>query len=422
MENAVDKDLKATKFAFFLFMLYMVSFFIRLPARLPILGAIRFDLLLVAAIFCLIISSKVKVQDTSKISRYIIFLFSAAIVAIPFASWPGTVLGTGIPALIKASIFFYFTFKLVLSEKRLKIVIYLFLFSNTFRVLEPFVLNQLFGYWGSQTSFGWDQVNRLSGGPYDVINANGLAFVIACILPFYHYLFGGGTFKRKLIYWALTPIFLYTMTLTLSRSGLLAVGIIYAVIFLKSNQKFVMAALGTLVLIVGFSTLNDVQRDRYLSIFSSDTKSSASAEGRLSGLGRDLDVAMLKPILGHGLGTSREANWNFGGNDQPSHNLWLEVFQELGVVGLVIFFLYTKEIYKGFKKTSRIIQLSPNASPFMKTCLPAMQVWLVMNILFSFASYGLTSYEWYLFGGFSAVMARLATKVDESKSEGLRQK
>lgn len=417
MNHNLEKDLKATRLAFFLFMLYMISFFIRLPARLSILGAIRLDLLLVASIFILIVISKVKNKDPSNISRYITYLFAWSILSIPFASWPGTVLSGGIPDLIKASIFFYFTYKLVINERRLKIIVYVFLACNTFRVLEPFALNQFFGYWGSRTSFGWDQVDRLSGGPYDVINANGLAFVIACILPFYHYLFGCGNFKRKLIYWMLTPILLYTMTLTLSRSGLLAVGIIYAVIFIKSNNKFIMASLGVIVLITGFSTLNDVQRDRYLSIFSSDAKSSASAEGRLSGLERDLDVALMKPISGHGLGTSREANWNFAGNDQPSHNLWLEVFQELGLIGLVIFFLYTKEIYGGFRKTSRAVILSSESSSFMRICLPAMQVWLIMNILFSFASYGLTSYEWYLFGGFSAVMARLSLNDDKFIAE-----
>lgn len=402
-----DKDLKATRLAFFLFMLYMVSFFIRLPARLSILGAVRFDMLLVAAIFILILLSKYKSKDPSSISRYIIYIFVWSILTLPFASWPGTVLGSGVPDLIKATIFFYFTFKLVLNEKRLKIAVYVFLFCNTFRVLEPLILNQLYDYWGSKTSFGWDQVNRLSGGPYDVINANGLAFVIACILPFYHYLFGGGNFRRKLVYWILAPVLLYTMTLTLSRSGLLAVGIIYGVIFLKSKKKLILASLGMAVIIVGFSTLNEVQRDRYLSIFSSDAKSSSSAEGRLSGLERDLGVALIKPVSGHGLGTSREANWNFAGSDQPSHNLWLEVFQELGLVGLVIFFLYTKEIYTRFKQTHKTINTSAEASAFMRSCLIAMQVWLVMNILFSFASYGLTSYEWYLFGGFSAVIARM---------------
>jgi hypothetical protein len=39
-----------------------------------------------------------------------------------------------------------------------------------------------------------------------------------------------------------------------------------------------------------------------------------------------------------------------------------------------------------------------------------MQVWLAMNIVFSFASYGLSSYEWYLFGGLSVVLQQLASK------------
>ena len=38
----------------------------------------------------------------------------------------------------------------------------------------------------------------------------------------------------------------------------------------------------------------------------------------------------------------------------------------------------------------------------------AMVVWLLMNIFFSFASYGLSSYEWYLFAGLSVVTKRLA--------------
>src|SRR5690606_29958836 len=136
------------------------------------------------------------------------------------------VISKGMPALIKAAIFFYFTYKLVLNERRLKIMVYIFILANTFRVIEPLYLNLTQGYWGSKTAFGWDQVNRLQGAPHDIVNANGLAFVIASILPFYHYLFGTKSIWRKLIYWALTPVLLYTMSLTLSRSGLLAVAII----------------------------------------------------------------------------------------------------------------------------------------------------------------------------------------------------
>ena len=40
-----------------------------------------------------------------------------------------------------------------------------------------------------------------------------------------------------------------------------------------------------------------------------------------------------------------------------------------------------------------------------------------MNILFSFASYGLSSYEWYLFGGLIVVTKRLATENGKGLAE-----
>jgi putative inorganic carbon (HCO3(-)) transporter len=415
MTTAVERDLKATKVAFVLFMFFMLSFFLRFPSRLPILGALRIDLLVVAAIFGLILLAKMEKQDDSPIAKYLKILSIYVLVSLPFVTWPGTALGQGLPNFIKASIFFFFTYRLVLSEQRLKVMVYIFILANTFRVIEPLFLNLTQGYWGSKTTFGWDQVNRLAGSPHDIINSNGLAFVIASILPFYHYLFGTQGFLKKLIYLALLPILLYTMTLTLSRSGILAVAIIYGVVFFKSNKKGLFVILGLVGLLTFFASLNDVQRDRYLSIFSSDTKSSATAEGRVSGLWSYWDVAMIKPVFGHGLGSSAEANWNFGGNAQRAHNLWLEVLQELGLVGLIIYIFYTKEIYKGFKNTNRVMRENSNSSDFLKSCLPAMQVWLAMNFLFSFASYGLLSYEWYLFGGFSAAIARLANDKNQQK-------
>lgn len=407
--TTLDKQLAETKTAFVLYMVFMLSFFLRIPNRLPILGMLRLDLLLVLLIFLTIIKLKTDQTAEAKIAKYIKMLFISAVISLPFVTWPGTAIGQGIPNLIKATIFFFFTYKLVLNESRLKIMVYLFLFVNTYRILEPLVLHFTIGYWGSHTTYGWDQVDRLSGGPYDIIGPNGLAFVIATVIPFYHYLFGTRSFKYKLIYWLLLPAFLFTMALTLSRSGILAIAIIYAVVFLKSKSKFILAAIAIVGGLAFFNSLNEVQQDRYLSIFSSDAKSSKTAQGRTDSWVTYYDVGMRKPIFGHGLGSSKEANFNFAGRAQPAHNLWLEVFQELGVVGLVIFMLYAREIYAGFKITNAKMNSYADASLFLKRCVPAMQVWLAMNFLFSFASYGLTSYEWYMFGGFSAVFARLAT-------------
>lgn len=416
--STLEEDLKNTKTAYVLYMCYLVSFFLHIPARLSFLGALRVDLLLIALILFLVSKTKLNMKAQSKIPKLILILLGYAILVLPFTTWPGTVLGRGIPDFIKAVIFFFFTYKLILNEDRLKKIVYLFMFCNTFRVLEPLFLHVTQGYWGSRTTMGWEYVDRLSGAPSDIVNANGLAFIIASIIPFYHYLFCAKGFLYKLMYWALLPLLLYTMTLTLSRSGLLAVVIIYGVVFLKSQQKAILAVLA-IGGVVGFlAILNDVQRDRYLSIVDSDhTQSGASAEGRVSGWSRDFEVAMVKPVFGHGLGTSAEANWNFAGETHKSHNLWTEVLQELGFVGLFIWTFYVLEIYRGFRATNYAIKDNPNASAFIKSCLPAMQVWLMMNFLFSFASYGLTSYEWYLFGAFSVVIQRLVTLPSASDDE-----
>jgi putative inorganic carbon (HCO3(-)) transporter len=403
-----EKALKETKTPFVLFMCFMVSFFLHIPARLPILGLFRVDLLLVLFTFMLIMKVKSDEKSGTKVAYYLKILFIYVLVSLPFVTWPGTALGQGFPNLIKAAVFFFFTYRLVLNEERLKIMVYLFIIVNSLRVVEPLVLHLTTGYWGEQTTFGYDQTDRLAGAPSDVIGANGLAFVIATLLPFYHYLLGAGKFKAKLLYLLILPVFMFTMALTLSRTGILAVAIIYGVVFLKSNKKFLLVIVGTMGILGFFHSLNEVQQDRYLSIFSSDTKSSESAQGRTDGWVTYYDVAMVRPIFGHGLGASKEANWHYGGHAQLAHNLWLEVAQELGCIGLVIFILYAKEIYKGFTLTNKAIRDRPDASPFLKNCLPAMQAWLVMNFLFSFASYGLTSYEWYLFGGFSAALARIA--------------
>jgi hypothetical protein len=59
------------------------------------------------------------------------------------------------------------------------------------------------------------------------------------------------------------------------------------------------------------------------------------------------------------------------------------------------------------------------AGSFVPRLIDAMQVWLIMNLVFSFASYGLSSYEWYLFGGLSVVLQRLAesgAKTEQDKA------
>ncbi len=62
---------------------------------------------------------------------------------------------------------------------------------------------------------------------------------------------------------------------------------------------------------IGFTMLSADMQDRYLSIFGKGEKNAATADERLEGMQEQLHVVMHRPLFGHGLGTSAEANYHF---------------------------------------------------------------------------------------------------------------
>ncbi|WP_323750787.1 O-antigen ligase family protein [Marinobacter sp.] len=364
------------------------------------------DFIIVSIICFLIFLNRSRLKSNfDDSSRYLFYIFCFAILTLPFVHWPGSVINNGIVLFIKGAIFYFFTVSLVVSEKRLKLTVFVFVLCNLLRVIEPLVLNVTSGYLGSATYLGDGEfAGRLSGAPSDVVNPNGLAFIIATVIPFLHYVMAPINRFMFSVYIFLMPILLYAMALTLSRSGIIALCIIALGVWIKSSHKFLLVIVGIFSVFLIYANLNDVQKDRYFSIVSDEAQQSGTADGRIDGWFVDLKVAMNRPLIGHGLGTSREANWNVAGIDRVSHILWAEVWQEIGAIGLLLFIFYLKSMVKNFLQAGCLVKKNLYRSDFVYRCLEAMQVWLLMNFLFSFASYGLKSYEWYFFGGLSVVV------------------
>jgi O-antigen ligase len=93
-----------------------------------------------------------------------------------------------------------------------------------------------------------------------------------------------------------------------------------------------------------------------------------------------------------------------------AHNLYAEVAQELGFIGLLIFILYILSIFKELKNAT--IQWHPAETQvisFTQVSYYALWVFFFMNLVFSLASYGLSSYEWYLMPALIVVLGRIQT-------------
>lgn len=95
-----------------LYLLFTVSWFLHLSARLPFLGDVRVDFLLILSMLATIVIGKksdIQQNTSNDISRALTILFVYVVVTLPFVQWPGSVLNAGIPNFIKVIIFYYFT-------------------------------------------------------------------------------------------------------------------------------------------------------------------------------------------------------------------------------------------------------------------------------------------------------------------------
>jgi O-antigen ligase len=274
------------------------------------------------------------------------------------------------------------------------------------------------GYWGSSAhSTVGGQLStllRLSGAPHDVVNPNQLAWVIVSMVPFVFYLLWKGGVSGKILALLAAPSFLYSLLLTGSRSGLLSlIFVLLAMVYFSRRRVrnlVVVAVIAFPVALYSFGILGSDMQTRYLSLVDDTVAGADTVQGRIDGWGRGIKSISNNPLFGNGLGTSRETNFNvLGGRAQITHNLYLEIFQETGLVGFTLFMLFIVAIFKSLRETKLLLAAQGRKeSDWLFRLATATQVWLVMDLFYSLSCFGLRSWEWYFFGGIATLCLALA--------------
>ena len=404
---------------FALYIYFLIDFFLHLSARIPGYGQIRPTLILVILIAGLLFVQRERFTGRGKepIFTAIFVLLGYIVVSVPLVEFPGSVVKNNLPDFVKAIVFLFFTAQIVDSEKRLKIFLLVFVGCQVFRVLEPLFLNITTGYWGSKTYLGVEEgfASRLGGAPADVINPNGLGFVLVTAIPFLHYLMFTGRWKAKLLYLALMPCLLYALILTMSRGALLALFVVAWMVFKESSHKLMLIVVAIAIAMGGWGVMNSAQKDRYISLVSSDAGQSKGVDGRFNLIIHEFQLGFERPIVGHGLGTTAESKFHSWGRRQASHNMYGELVIELGLIGAVIFLVFIARIYQRFRQNSELLQASPTddgSLVFYSNLNRALIAVFWMYALYSLNYYGLSQYYWYLLGGLAVAFGRtLESKV-----------
>jgi len=411
--------LQVSTLCFGAYLYFITDYFLRFSARLPGYGAIRPTVVVFLFICVLLLfqqdrlKSKVKDPIFKAFFALVIYIF----ISLPFVEWPGSVIRGNAEAFIKAASFLFFTVFIIDSEKRLKIFLWVFLGCQVFRVLEPLYLNLTEGYTGSRTYLGGGEfAGRLAGAPADVINPNGLGFVIVTAIPFLHYFLWHGRWYAKLVYVALLPLFLYALIQTLSRGAFVALLVVAWMIFKDSRHKLVLIMAGLLIAIVAWNSMSPIQQERYASLLGGESQQVAGVEGRIRGNIQEIRLGFSRPIFGHGLGTTPEAKYHAYGSTQASHNFYAELLIELGIIGAIIYFIFLTRIYQRFKSNrAKMEKLGFSRSNFYSRLNMAMVAVFWMYVVYSLNYWGLSQYYWYLFGGITISFGRI---IDGYLAEG----
>jgi O-antigen ligase len=157
-----------------------------------------------------------------------------------------------------------------------------------------------------------------------------------------------------------------------------------------------------------FAQLDDIHKQRYLSMIDQDAAGRASAVGRIEHVKRALTMFSEKPLFGYGLGTYREANWNLKGEDLVSHNLYSGALVELGMLGAFIYFMFILSIFKNLQIVKK---LEVNRTKdYSLTAANILESVLITQLAFSLFAGGVTYYIWFLLGGLSVATLKISTE------------
>lgn len=421
---AASRDAAIPTGLFVLYCFFVVDYFVRFSARIPGYGTLRPTLLLVGVIglYLVLHWDKVRPLKDAAPVRALVGIIAYIVLSLPVVTWPGSVIRNNLSDFVKAIVFLFFTAVIVDTARRIQIFVSLLVGLQVFRVMEPLWLYWREGYLGSSTHLGGGEfAGRLAGAPADVVNPNGLAFVIATAIPFLHYLLGGSRrWWLKGAYVVVLLLLLYALILTMSRGGFIALAVGFVMIFWKSNWKPLLAAAAIAGLCVAWMNMSDIQKDRYLSLVSADTVQSGTVEGRLEGMKTEFQLALERPVFGHGLGTTPEAKVHAGTGRQAAHNMYAELIIELGLIGFLLYVRYLCQVWKLLQWNQTRIGGVPGegGGSFLSRLNSALLTIFVVYAVYSLNYYGLSQYYWYLFGGLTVSLARVpGTVLDPEASE-----
>lgn len=402
---------------------YLVVFYSQIGLRFPPLGSLRIELIL--GVVILVWIGVIRMQEGARVDRNgsltvaIIFLFVAMALSIPGSAWKGRSVDTMF-TVFKMFSLYIMIIATIDTETKLRQFMWVYILMVALVVGEPFVgtftgsaiWDYHRGYPKLKGMTGlWEHPNSLGG-----FAAGNLAFL------YYMYFAEKKTLGRVFLI-GLGAVSLGTIVYTGSRTayvGVIGLGII---VWLRSSRKGLTLAAIPFLLALVWILAPEAYKNQFLSIGTAgsvvqgEESDDGSMNDRWEIITDAVAIFLDHPILGVGVDAFMAARGERFDRWQDTHNLYLQVLTNIGIIGAVAFLVLLYRIFDSLNKAKQALNLNRTGSTLWLESL-ANGVGAFLGARLIVGMFGMDLYEnyWWLAAGLAGVLLRLTDKDDSSKN------
>src|SRR3954451_14539683 len=263
----------------------------------------------------------------------IVALGGIIVLTLPFSIWPGGSAHVFTDIYVKIILIFALMMSTITSPRRVRQVTWIMITASGYIAARA-----VFDYVRGVNLVEGDRVRGAVGGMFE--NPNDLALnLVTFLAPTLFIIFHDRKPSRRLFAGAVAVTMLGAIVCTKSRSGFLGL-LLMGMVVMYYTAKVKPAAVGALVIagLMAVPALPSSCWDRMDSIVNAEEDQTGSRAARLRLIDQGVQVFLSNPIIGIGAGQFK--NYNDGETVEKwrvTHNVWLQVAAELGIVGVVTF-------------------------------------------------------------------------------------
>ncbi len=317
--------------------------------------------------------------------KMLLVILTLAILFIPFAQSKADSLDSLSEPFIKLVIIFTLLLNVIDSRERLRSLLKLIVVCGTV-ISVGAVRSLLIG------QFAKGRIEGIVGGMFQ--NANDLATAINILLPLAVVLALTSSGFIRLIYGLCATLMLAAIIVTFSRAGYLGLGALTVVMLwkLRRRHRVLPFAAILLLLIALFVVMPGGYASRLSAAMLESKDKTESTDNRVEVIIKGFQVALAHPIIGVGMGNF----YLYSRHDLKAHNSYLEIWAELGLLGLAAYLTLIIAPLRSLKRIENDTFKSPEAKEVEYFYLSiGLQAAIVSYVICS--AFSSIEYQWFMY-------------------------